>query len=93
MKALFNDEQKVKFRATYETGVTLAQLSKDNGVSIPTMSKYVRQAGGTLRDRGRPSKQDTPVTTPPVEETTPEVIEKPEDVTETERPGLFPMEF
>lgn len=85
----FDADAKGKFREIYELGISLTKLGADNGVSVPTMSKYVRDAGGTIRGRGRPKKAvvETPATPVEVtEQTAPESVE-------AERPALFPTEF
>ena len=47
---------------TYAKGVTLAVLANQFGVSIPTVTKWVRNGGGVIRSRGQ-RKKGTVVTT------------------------------
>jgi hypothetical protein len=89
----FDVEAKAKFREIYESGTSLTKLSADNGVSVPTMSKYVRDAGGTIRGRGRPKKavvESLATSITPAVEVSEHT--EPESVG-TERPALFPTEF
>lgn len=48
----FTDNEKQAMAAEYTRGVGLATLSKNFGVSIPTMAKYVRAGGGVVRKPG-----------------------------------------
>lgn len=48
----FTDEEKKAFAAEYANGVILKELALKAGVSIPTMAKYIRAGGGTLRKPG-----------------------------------------
>ena len=51
------DESKFTLMAQmYDAGATLDSLAKQFGVTIPTMSKYVKKGGGTLRTRGQRRK-------------------------------------
>lgn len=43
---------KVNLWLRYRSGKTLRQLSAEFGLSIATLAKYIREAGGTLRSRG-----------------------------------------
>lgn len=54
MSSKFTLEQKQAFAAEYATGVILKDLAARAGVSIPTMAKYIRAGGGTLRPAGTP---------------------------------------
>jgi len=49
-------EQKNEMKVAYEGGTRLRSLAETWGVSVPTMAKYVRSAGGTLRNAGTPRK-------------------------------------
>jgi transposase-like protein len=60
----FTVEQKAEMRAAYEQGDILKTIATKWGVAVPTMSNYIRQAGGTLRNAGTPKKvQDVVFTT------------------------------
>lgn len=39
-------------------GASLAKLSVDFGISVPTVSKYLKTAGVDIRPRGRPRKDE-----------------------------------
>ena len=51
-----NEDQLKDLVATYEKGVTLAVLANQFGVSIPTVTKWVRKGGGVIRSRGQRKK-------------------------------------
>ena len=53
-------DQKNEMKIAYEGGVRLAPLAKQYGVSAPTMAKYIRDVGGTLRNAGTPRKVVAP---------------------------------
>lgn len=48
----FTDNEKKQMALDYENGDSLKQLAARFGVSIPTMAKYVRAGGGTVRKPG-----------------------------------------
>ena len=48
----FTDNEKKQMALDYENGDSLKQLATRFGVSIPTMAKYVRAGGGTVRKPG-----------------------------------------
>ena len=48
----FTDNEKKQMALDYENGDSLNQLATRFGVSIPTMAKYVRAGGGTVRKPG-----------------------------------------
>lgn len=54
-----NEDQLKDLVATYEKGVTLAVLANQFGVSIPTVTKWVRKGGGVIRSRGQRKKGTT----------------------------------
>ena len=51
----YTDEQKQAMAAKYAAGTRLKDLADEYHVSIPTMSKYVRAGGGTVRKPGKVS--------------------------------------
>ena len=54
-----NEDQLKDLAATYAKGVTLAVLAQQFGVSIPTVTKWVRKGGGVIRSRGQRKKGTT----------------------------------
>ena len=61
-----NEDQLKDLVATYEKGVTLAVLANQFGVSIPTVTKWVRKGGGVIRSRGQRKKGTTTAVNTPV---------------------------
>ncbi len=55
----YTSEQKNEMKVAYEGGTRLKPLAEKYQVSVPTMAKYVREAGGTLRNAGTPKKVTT----------------------------------
>ncbi len=45
-------ELATRVRAQYESGMPGAAVAADNGISLATVFKYVRQTGGTVRSKG-----------------------------------------
>ena len=58
-----NEDQLKDLAATYAKGVTLAVLAQQFGVSIPTVTKWVRKGGAVIRSRGQRKKNRAVVTT------------------------------
>lgn len=52
----FTVEQKTSMKVAYEEGTILKVLAEKWQVSVPTMSKYIKSVGGTLRNPGTPKK-------------------------------------
>ena len=71
--------------ATYNKGVTLADLAHSLGVSIPTVTKWVRKGGATIRSRGQRKKGSFTVGTP-VEAVDPVETFEPRDEIVTSEP-------
>lgn len=63
----FTVEEKQAFAARYNAGAKLKDLSAEFGVSIPTMAKYVRAGGGSVRRPGNPNNKKKVVEVPAVE--------------------------
>lgn len=70
----FTIEEKQEFARRYNAGAKLKDLSAETGVSIPTMAKYVRAGGGSVRPpgnpnnaKGKPVKEFQPAVVAPVE--------------------------
>jgi transposase-like protein len=61
-----SEDQLKDLATTYAKGVTLAVLAQQFGVSIPTVTKWVRKAGGTIRPRGQRKKGVVTTTSAPV---------------------------
>jgi hypothetical protein len=53
----FTDNEKQTMAAEYALGTGLQTLASNFGVSVPTMAKYVRAGGGTIRKPGTVCKQ------------------------------------
>lgn len=73
-KVTLTDQQIEKMKTAYEMhGVPLQKLATDNGVSVPTAARYLRQAGVTIRSKGRRpgAVKNTVVVTPNVTEEVP----------------------
>jgi len=49
---VFTTEEKQNFATCYANGFNLKDIAEAAGVSIPTMAKYIRAAGGVLRKPG-----------------------------------------
>ena len=81
---MFQDVQIQRMREMYELGdCSLAKIAVEFGVSVPTIAKYLRRAGVTVKGRGRPAKKDLTPTIP-----TPTVVEEVKEET-TEPAPLF----
>ena len=53
-KVILTEQQIANMKTSYEMhGVPLQKLAVDNGVSVPTAARYLRQAGVTIRSKGR----------------------------------------
>jgi hypothetical protein len=63
----FTIEEKQAFAASYNGGTTLKDLAAGAGVSIPTMAKYVRAGGGSVRPPGNPKNPKKGESVPVVE--------------------------
>lgn len=77
----FTVEEKQAFAAAYAKGAILKELAAQANVSIPTMAKYIRTGGGTLRKPGvQKVEEPKPLVAvlPPtdVPEPTPSMLEK-----------------
>ena len=73
-KVTLTEQQIETMKTAYEMhGVPLQKLAVDNGVSVPTAARCLRQAGVTIRSKGRRpgSPKNTVVVTPDVTEETP----------------------
>ena len=69
-KVMLTAQQIEKMKTAYEMhGTPLQKLATDNGVSVPTAARYLRQAGVTIRSKGRrPGQKTTVMATPDVTE-------------------------
>ncbi len=54
-ESIFTEEQLVSMKNAYTLGsASLRSLAKEYGVSVPTIAKYLRKSGVSVRARGRP---------------------------------------
>lgn len=68
-KVMLTEQQIQHMKTAYEMhGTPLQKLAIDNGVSVPTAARYLRQAGVTIRSKGRRpgAAKNTVVMTPDV---------------------------
>lgn len=77
----FTAEEKQAFAAAYAKGAILKELAAQAQVSIPTMAKYIRAGGGTLRKPGIAKPEEPKVLEPvvvlePAAEPTVSMVEK-----------------
>ena len=67
-ESIFTEEQLVSMKNAYTLGnASLRSLAKEYGVSVPTIAKYLRKSGASVRARGRPVTS-MPEVDPDVEE-------------------------
>ena len=64
---------------SYERGATLAALANQLGVSIPTVTKWIRKGGANIRPRGQRKKVTTVTASVAVTPTTESDVEVSSD--------------
>ncbi|MDY6957707.1 MAG: hypothetical protein SVK08_00985 [Halobacteriota archaeon] len=79
------NEQRRRMREMYELGgCSLAKLSVEFSVSVPTVSRILRSEGAVIRPRGRPRSTQTQSSQNEVLVETADTVEVEEDTTNDE---------